>query len=205
MGVKGAPYSADVVGETERVLADGNRIHQETHGKVFRDSEGRTRNEDEIVLPSGQSMKHVSIFDPVENVMIMLTANTKTAHVAHRTPFGASSAMKPQVTPPPPQAERKRLVITTEKLEPKQIEGFNVTGVRRTQTVEAGQIGNDKPVVTVTESWFSPDLKTTLLTIKDDPLSGKTTRKVVNIQAGEPDSQLFRVPPDYNVTENYPK
>src|SRR6516164_4237711 len=47
-GVKGPPFSADVIEETDRNLADGNHIHRKTHGKFFRDSEGRSRTENEI-------------------------------------------------------------------------------------------------------------------------------------------------------------
>jgi hypothetical protein len=42
-GVQGAPFSAEVIDESEQFLADGNRIHRETHGRIFRDSQGRTR------------------------------------------------------------------------------------------------------------------------------------------------------------------
>ena len=40
--VKGAPYSADEVNETNQMLADGTRIHREVKTSVYRDSEGRT-------------------------------------------------------------------------------------------------------------------------------------------------------------------
>src|SRR4051812_12204978 len=43
--IRGVPFSADVTTETTRILADGNRIHQENHGKIYRDSEGITRTE----------------------------------------------------------------------------------------------------------------------------------------------------------------
>ena len=43
--VKGLPYSADEITETNQVLADGTRIHRETKTTVYRDSEGRTRRE----------------------------------------------------------------------------------------------------------------------------------------------------------------
>ena len=43
--VKGAPYSAEVITETHQALADGNVITRRKHGAVYRDSEGRTRQE----------------------------------------------------------------------------------------------------------------------------------------------------------------
>src|SRR5665811_315457 len=43
--VKGSPYSAEEVNETNQMLADGTRIHRENRATVYRDSEGRTRRE----------------------------------------------------------------------------------------------------------------------------------------------------------------
>src|SRR5512140_2848590 len=43
--VKGAPYSAEVVTETKQTLADGNVIARKSTGAVYRDGEGRTRQE----------------------------------------------------------------------------------------------------------------------------------------------------------------
>src|SRR5947199_316596 len=40
-GVAKVPYSADTIIVSDRVLADGNHIHRETHGRVYRDSQGR--------------------------------------------------------------------------------------------------------------------------------------------------------------------
>src|SRR5215211_7597266 len=45
--MKGAPYSAETVVEGTQTLADGNRINRKTTGRVYRDSEGRTRREEE--------------------------------------------------------------------------------------------------------------------------------------------------------------
>ena len=61
-GVKGVPFSAEVVNETSRVLGDGTRIHQETQGKSFRDSEGRTRTESEFVRSAGngERLQHIT-------------------------------------------------------------------------------------------------------------------------------------------------
>src|ERR1700750_2781146 len=41
----GAPYSADLVIENTQALADGNRIARKTTGKVYRDTQGRTRRD----------------------------------------------------------------------------------------------------------------------------------------------------------------
>ena len=69
MAVKGAPYSGEEVNETNHVLADGTRIHRETHAMVYRDSEGRTRRE---------TPENIIINDPVANATYILNPKTMT-------------------------------------------------------------------------------------------------------------------------------
>jgi len=65
--VKGAPYSAEEVNESNQVLADGTRIHRENRTQVYRDSEGRTRRE---------TPDNITITDPVSNVTYTLNPKT---------------------------------------------------------------------------------------------------------------------------------
>jgi hypothetical protein len=60
--VKGAPYSAEVVTELNQQLPDGNSISRKTSGRVYRDGEGRTRQETQS---EGKSAS-IHIHDPVE-------------------------------------------------------------------------------------------------------------------------------------------
>jgi len=73
--VKGAPYSADVSTETNRALADGNVISKKTSGRVYRDGEGRTRQE---TVVNGEA-KSIQLRDPVEGKAVMLLPGTKKA------------------------------------------------------------------------------------------------------------------------------
>lgn len=83
-GVTGAPYTANVVNEQNRVLLDGNRIHHETHGKMFRDSLGRTRTEIEYgIFTGGHDLVSVFIVDPVQHVTINMNPQNKTATIIH--------------------------------------------------------------------------------------------------------------------------
>jgi len=66
--IKGAPYSAEILVESNQALVDGNRISRKSTGKVFRDSEGRTRREEE--RRNGEVS--ISIVDPVAGVSYML-------------------------------------------------------------------------------------------------------------------------------------
>jgi hypothetical protein len=115
----------------------------------------------------------------------------------------------PDMPLPPPGSQifiQKRLAedtgeVTTEDLGTQTMEGVQVTGTRTTQTIPVGKIGNDRPIVITTEVWTSPDLKTTVLSKRNDPRMGEQTFKLTNIQRSEPDPSLFTVPSDFKITE----
>ena len=81
------------------------------------------------------------------------------------------------------------------------MEGLTVTGTRHTTIVPVGAQGNDRPITSVSETWFSHDLKAAVLTTTTDPRNGKTTMRLTNIVIGEPDPMLFQPPPDYSVVD----
>ena len=67
--VKGAPYSAEEVNETNQTLADGTRIRRETRTTVYRDSQGRTRRE---------TPDNITITDPAASLTYFLDPKTMT-------------------------------------------------------------------------------------------------------------------------------
>ena len=83
--VKGQPYSAEAVTEHIQTLGDGNRIVRRSTASVARDSEGRTRQEANVMAfgPLAEAMrdlpKHVTIHDPVAGTTYMLNPKDKTA------------------------------------------------------------------------------------------------------------------------------
>jgi hypothetical protein len=211
-GAKGAPFTAETVTEITRVLQDGNHIHQELRGKVFRDSEGRTRSENAMLLPNAGEARWVTIVDPVKQVFITFgMQGEKTANVHHMNEAPAPTAPSPQLSTPPAKSQNQKdpadvqpcvASPAPEDLGTKVIDGFTVRGSRHTSTVEAGKIGNEKPIVSTAESWYSDELHEVLLSERDDPQSGHTISKLVNIQRGEPDPALFQVPPDYTAKDD---
>jgi hypothetical protein len=73
--VKGAPYSADVVSETNKTLSDGNVITHKKVNKVYRDGEGRTRQES---YRDGE-LRSIYITDPVAGASYTLLPRNKVA------------------------------------------------------------------------------------------------------------------------------
>jgi hypothetical protein len=84
------------------------------------------------------------------------------------------------------------------------IESVHVRGTRDTATIPQGAVGNDRPMTTVSERWYSPDLQVEVKSVHSDPRMGQTTHTLSNISRSEPDSSLFAPPSDYKI-ETMPK
>lgn len=196
--VKGAPYSAEIVTESVQTLVDGNRIVQRTTGRVYRDSEGRVRREEDRAS-GGPS---VSITDPVAGKSFGLDRAKRTAR---ETPILALPAFRLNRLPQlawldrPGRGARGGDDTLEEKLPDRTIEGVIASGVRRTTTIAAGAIGNEQPIRIVSEEWTSPQLQVLVLTDLTDPRAGRSTYRLLKINRAEPDPALFRVPGDYTV------
>jgi hypothetical protein len=82
--VAGVPFSGDVVRQSTQLQPDGSRALVETHGKMFRDSQGRTRVETELASGPGSATRHfTTIFDPVQRITIVLNVEARTATIFH--------------------------------------------------------------------------------------------------------------------------
>lgn len=103
---------------------------------------------------------------------------------------------------PPPMAMRfggEQRNEKTESLGTRTIDGIDTVGTRKTWTIPAGAIGNDKDLVTTEETWYSPKLKLVLLSIRNDPRFGETRYSLENISRTEPDPSLFQIPAGYEI------
>jgi hypothetical protein len=85
------------------------------------------------------------------------------------------------------------------------IEGVLAHGKQVTTTIPAGSIGNDQPIVITSETWYSADLQTVVLSKRNDPRIGESVMAVTNVQRGEPSAALFQVPAGYSVKEGGPQ
>jgi len=72
--------------------------------------------------------------------------------------------------------------------------GVETIGTRETIVIPAGEIGNDSPIKTSREFWFSPKLGVNLISIRDDPRFGSQRFELSDIMLGEPDAKLFSPP-----------
>src|SRR5215510_10462519 len=93
--------------------------------------------------------------------------------------------------------------VNRESLGKQTIEGVEAEGTRVTFTIPAGKIGNERPIVTVNETWYSTELQALVMSKNSDPRMGETTYRLTNIVRSEPDPSLFQVPSDYTVKEGF--
>lgn len=101
----------------------------------------------------------------------------------------------------PAQSAESRPQISDEKLGTQTIEGVLAEGTRHTTTWPVNSQGNDRPISAVSELWTSPELKVTILSKSNDPRSGESVQKLINISRAEPSASLFQPPPDYTVVD----
>lgn len=210
--VKGAPYTAEAVTETTQVLADGNRIERRTTATIARDSNGRIRREQRgLVLGGfviGNDVPLITITDPATRTHVTLDREQRVAFRV-QTPAlvdasrggGGPAAPGLSIGPARTPGLRDGADVQTEQLGVRRIEGLQAEGTRTTMTIPTNAIGNQSPIRTVSERWFSPDLQVVVLTRRSDPRFGETVYRLVNIVRTEPAPELFKVPADYRIEE----
>ena len=196
--VKGAPYSAQAETEVIQSFTDGNRIIRRTSASLYRDSRGRTRREttlEEIagIIVAGDPLRTITVSDPESGATYFIDADKQVRVLRHRAnasrgaragvPLGRGSAW--QGVPGAKTSE--------ESLGTRVIEGITAEGTRTTVTIPAGVIGNERPIKSVTERWFSPELKIVVLSRRSDPRFGETTYRLTQITRAEPPAALFEV------------
>jgi hypothetical protein len=214
--VTAAPYTATATTESTQVLADGNRIVNKTSSFVARDSQGRTRRETDlrrIGTMQVDSPKMVFINDPTTHTQYIFTPGGGEATKVIRSEGNWKEG--PQIIDLRATRERRmkeKVVVNVqgahegqqskesaeqvkhEDLGTQTIEGVSAQGKRETVTIPAGEIGNERPIEMVTETWFSPELHTMVLRKHSDPRMGESTYRLTDIKRNEPDASLFQAP-----------
>jgi len=222
--IAGEPFSAEEESERSQVLADGTHVSQTTRIHLYRDSQGRTRNETvpAQALEARSPLFFVHIYDSVAKVHYTLDMQRQVAHVmsvpgenrarpepaqAETTdqspPAGVGrplrSATSQTGTDPANEPVRRR--VSHVSLGTQTFEGIEARGMQTTMTIPEGAEGNDRPIEIVCENWESQELKLTMLSKCTDPLHGDHTTRVVSIDRSEPDASLFQVPPDFKIVD----
>jgi hypothetical protein len=88
-----------------------------------------------------------------------------------------------------------------ESLGKQSMEGVLAEGTRNRLVLDVGAIGNDRPIETVSERWYSAELQTVVMTKHSDPRTGEEVFRLTNVNRSEPAAYLFQVPSGYQIIE----
>lgn len=203
--VTGEPYSAQAVTATVETLPNGTHITHQTTASIARDSEGRTMRSQTFNRPGSAGSTTtgatvVSIFDPVANQRIEYNTKTMTARVfvlPQKSTSSEGTGGTGNGSGPRGHFNSKNVTVQSTSLGTQTISNVSAEGTQTTRTVAAGTMGNDQPLVSTDEQWYSPDLQIVVQSTRTDPRFGQTTYTVSNIQRAEPNASLFQVPAGY--------
>jgi hypothetical protein len=203
--VTGAPFSADATDQATQTLADGNTIQHTITGHMARDSQGRMYVQHTInsgPLAQNGPVNIVFLTDPVAGYSYVLDTNKKTAtRRVLKTPQGEHAPPEPGTAfagkrGGPAAANRVETDLGSQN-----INGVTAQGKSIVHTIPAGEMGNVKPVVSTSETWYSPDLQIAVMAKHSDPRFGSSVYTLTNIQRGDPPAALFQVPSDYTIQD----
>jgi hypothetical protein len=168
----------------------------------------QTLRQQVIALPDGKGKRT----ERIERVGERVLRIDDRMEIAVPGPEGGTPGMGPPVplTLPHPvgavgMVTRKLPPPKTEDLGTQVMEGVRVQGTRSTITIPAGEIGNERPIVTINERWSSPELGVVVMSRHSDPRLGTTTYRLTDLRRNDPDPGLFQVPPGYTVKEDAPR
>jgi hypothetical protein len=219
--VKGAPFSAQVSFETTQTLANGVHVSNKMTGALYRDSEGRTRQE----LPRDGAPEFVLIHDNVAGVRYGLhmfqhtvskvdisetrlnqevETRTRNQGVETRTRNRENQEREQMETANSVNSRRAQGNEPQRKVESlgtQTFEGVQAEVTRFTITIPAGSEGNDQPFDIVSERWYSPELQVVVMGKRSDPRNGETVYRLTNVNRTEQSHSLFEAPADFTVTD----
>jgi hypothetical protein len=185
--------------EWTHTLEDGTTITTHTAANLARDSQGRMYRENHHFAPLGQKspLFQIKIYDPVTRSLIACSTTAMQC---------AIQDYKPQTffetTPAGPFDDSNRF-LARESLGSQVIEGIYTNGTLETTTVNPRVLGNDRPLVSTREFWYSDELQTNLSVTRIDPREGKQAIWISNISRSEPDFHLFEIPIGYTIVRDY--
>jgi hypothetical protein len=199
----GAPFSLTLDTEWTRPMSGGGTFTVANERHIVRDSKGRIYQERWGLVPKGGKVKSVmgifQITDPEQHTWFNCNPWTKVCDL-YRYDLTTKDKFEPPIgaSGPLPNGNGIR---QHEDLGAASTEGIDTHGYRETTTINTGVMGNDQPMVTSREFWYSPRLAVNLVSTVDAPQSGKQVFTAREISIAEPDASFFEIPADYKIVD----
>lgn len=202
--IAGAPFTLTLVTEWSRPLGNGGTFTLANQRRIARDGKGKIYQERWLLVPKGSKiqsqMNVLQISDPAQHTTHNCFVREKTCEII---PYSLSPDIvyKPRIGATAPLVGGNGY-HQHEDLGVSNTAGVDTTGYRETTTLNAGVLGNDQPMVTTREFWYSTSLGINLSSKVDDPQSGRQVFTVKDMTTSEPDPRLFDLPEGYKVVDH---
>jgi len=188
----GRPFSARDHIVWTRNLEDGTVLNTELYALVARDGQGRIYRERRKFVPvnSNETSRRLEILllDPVAHTRTACNPRTRRCTV---TAYYASSKF---VLNPDGMLDKGTRFLTRVSLGQNVIDGVDVTGTRETLQINTGVVGNNQPLVSTRDFWYSSTLQVNLAVTRKDPRVGTQALQLVDLSMTEPDPGIFQIP-----------
>ena len=199
-----APFSLTLLTEWSRPLGNGGGTFTLTNERrIVRDSKGRIYQERWTLVPKGGKIKSFmdifQITDPERHTWYNCSTATKVCDLFQYS-LTTTKNYQPAIEPSGPLPDGNG-VRQSDDLGMSSIEGVDTHGYRETTTINTGVMGNDQPMIATRELWYSPQLAINLVSMLDNPQTGKQVFKVKDLSTSEPEASFFAVPDDYKVVD----
>jgi len=200
----GAPFSFTLAAEWTRSTGNGGSFTLVNERRIVRDSKGRIYQERAALVPRNGDVKTfvttIQITDPDQHTWYNCIVATRVCDL-YRYRLSSTDNFLP-FTGITGTGLGGKVSHQHEDLGVSSTLGEDTHGYRETTILEPGVMGNDKPMVTVHEFWYSPRLAVNLISIVDSPLSGKQIFTAKELTTSEPDPSLFEVPAGYKIADH---
>jgi hypothetical protein len=199
-----APFFATLATESVKYSADGASMTFVNERHIGRDGQGRIYEERWLLVPkeSGikSSMNWIQIADAKQHTLFNCSPRK---HICELLGYdGADDLSAVNLLPQKSHVvQNENGIQSWEDLGTRNILGFDTVGVRETTITNAGVLGNDQPLTSLTEYWHSQQLGLNLFSRRSSPFFGKQTFTITELTAGEPDPNLFQIPAGYKIND----
>lgn len=198
-----APFSMELAAEWTRPLPDGGTFTVANERAIMRDSQGRIYQERRILVPKNSGIKsEMNVFqitDPAQHIWYNCSPRAK---VCDKLEYDLTPQMKyqPKLWVSGPLSDG-RGVVQVDDLGLNTIQGQETHGYRESITFSPAAMGNDRPMTSSREFWFCEPLGFNLISIVDNPQTGKQVFTVKDLATSEPDPTMFKVPEGYKIID----
>jgi hypothetical protein len=199
LAIQRKPFSANTSTDWIRTLQDGSSVTLHLDAFLARDGEGRIYRERHRFVPAAAQgpapLEEIHLTDPVARIDLLCDGRAYACIL---------SDYKPKTffeTTPEGEYDHGTRTLHREFLGADTIEGIYVRGTRETTTIAPGTRGNERPIVSTREFWYSDELETNLAVKRDDPINGKQVIRLSHISRAEPNPHLWDVPIGFKVRD----